>query len=147
MNIRRQEGFTLIELMIVVAIVAILASVSIPILTNARMRTNEGSAVSSIRTLTSANTTYRTRFGSFANGLNDLNGAGIIDSVLAGAVELPGKSGYLFQYTLTGPGSWELEARPVEPGASGQRYFFCDTSGIIRSAEGGPADSSSVPLD
>ena len=140
------EGFTLVELMITVAIIAILMAFSIPIISNARMSTNEGSAVSSIRTLTSANTTYRIRFGTYAGVLGDLNSAGIIDGVLAKAVASPGKSGYRFIYSRSGD-SWELEAQPVAPGVSGQRFFYADVSGVIRSADQVAADSNSKPLD
>ena len=140
------EGFTLVELMITVAIIAILMAFSIPIISNARISANEGSAVSSIRTLTSANTTYRTRFGSYAGDFDDLSSSGIIDEVLAASVQTPGKSGYIFTYSVA-PGSWELAAQPLQPGVSGQRYFFADTSGVIRTADSVAADSTSKPLD
>ncbi len=145
-TVRQGEGFTLVELMITVAIIAILMAFSIPIISNARMSTNEGSAVSSIRTLTSANTTYRIRFGSYAGDLDDLNSSGIIDAVLAAAVQTPGKSGYIFNYSVS-LGSWKIDAQPLDPGVSGQRYFFADTSGVIRTADGVAADSTSKPLD
>ncbi len=143
---QHREGFTLVELMIVVAIIAILMAFSIPIISNARISTNEGAAVSSIRTITSANTTYRIRFGSYAGDLDDLNSSGIIDAVLAAAVQTPGKSGYIFNYSVS-PGSWKIDAQPLDPGVSGQRYFFADTSGVIRTADGVAADSTSKPLD
>lgn len=144
---RRREGFTLVELMIVVSVIAILMAISIPVITNARMRTNEGSAVSSIRTITSANTTYRTRFGTYAGVLSDLSSTNIIDTVLGSADVVPGKSGYTFTYNVDGSGSfWELDARPINPGVSGQRYFYADVSGVIRFADGVPADSTSKPI-
>lgn len=141
-----REGFTLVELMIAVAIIAILMAFSIPIISNARISANEGSAVSSIRTLTSANTTYRTRFGSYAGDLDDLNSSGIIDDVLAASVQTPGKSGYIFNYSVS-PGSWKIDAQPLDPGVSGHRYFYADTSGVIRAADLVAADSTSKPLD
>ncbi len=143
---QHREGFTLVELMITVAIIAILMAFSIPIISNARISANEGSAVSSIRTLTSANTTYRTRFGSYASVLGDFSSSGLIDTVLAAAVGPPGKSGYVFTYSHSGD-AWELRAEPITPGVSGQRYFYADTSGIIRSADNVAADSTSKPLD
>ncbi len=143
---RHGEGFTLVELMITVSVIAILMAFSIPIITNAKMMTNEGSAVSSIRTLTSANTTYRTRYGSYPGHFDDLSSSGIIDEDLAASVQTPGKSGYVFTYSHSG-GAWELRAAPITPGVSGQRYFYADTSGVIRTADSVAADSTSKPLD
>ena len=61
-SMRREQGFTLIELMIVVAIIAIIAAIAIPSLLNARKAGNEASAISSLRTLSTVNEQYRTRF-------------------------------------------------------------------------------------
>ena len=82
-NMRREEGFTLIELMIVVAIIAIIAAIAIPSLLNARKAGNEASAISSLRTLTTVNEQYRTRFQNYAGDLSDLNDEGYIDSAIS----------------------------------------------------------------
>lgn len=141
-NMRREEGFTLIELMIVVAIIAIIAAIAIPSLLNARKAGNEASAISSLRTLTTVNEQYRTRFQNYAGDLSDLNDEGYIDSVL-GAGQ---KSGYSFTYRMTN-GSWTCAASPVSSGNDGDRHFFVDQSGIIRFNGAAAANASSNPID
>ena len=90
----RESGFTLIELMIVVAIIAIIAAIAIPSLLNARKAGNEVSAISSLRTLTTVSEQYRTRFGRFPPDFDPLVATGYIDTNLGGGV----KSGYDFFY-------------------------------------------------
>src|SRR5262249_12229904 len=91
-----KQGFTVIELMIVIAIIAIIASIAIPSLLNARKSGNEASAISSLRTICTVNEQYRTRFGVYTPDLATLNAQKYIDSVLAAGQ----KSGYNFTYTL-----------------------------------------------
>lgn len=139
---KRNQGFTLIELMIVVAIIAIIAAIAIPSLLNARKAGNEASAISSLRTLTTVNEQYRTRFGDYASQLNDLSTEGYIDSVLGSA----SKSGYTFTFT-GGSNTWDCSAVPTDPGTTGDRGFFVDQSGVIRFDSSGTADSTSPPID
>ena len=141
-NMRREEGFTLIELMIVVAIIAIIAAIAIPSLLNARKAGNEASAISSLRTLSTVNEQYRTRFQNYSGSLLDLSTAGYIDSVL-GAGQ---KSGYTFVYRMIN-GAWTCTASPVNAGNDGDRHFFIDQSGIIRFHATSQASASSNPID
>ncbi len=140
---KRNSGFTLIELMIVVAIIAIIAAIAIPSLLNARKAGNEASAISSLRTLTTVNEQYRTRFQSYASTLAVLNTEGYIDNVLSSGT----KSGYTFVYTLASVNTWNCTGDPATPGTTGDRYFFVDQSGVIRFSATGTATATSGAID
>src|SRR5688572_24854188 len=88
------RGFTLVELMLVVAVIAIIMAMAIPSLLNARIAANESSAIATMKTLVTSNEQYRTRFQSYASSLNDLWTEGYIDSSVAN----PFKAGYTFSY-------------------------------------------------
>ncbi len=139
---KREQGFTLIELMIVVAIIAIIAAIAIPSLLNARKAGNEASAISSLRTLTTVNNQYRTRFQTYASSFANLSAAGYIDSVLGSGT----KSGYGFTYAGAG-NTWTTAAAPSTAGTTGDRGFFVNESGVIRFSASGAATSASSPLD
>ncbi len=118
---RQQQGFSLIELLIVVAIILIIAAISVPNLLRARMAANEASAASGIRTITTAQITYKSSFQlGYANTIGKLGppaggcsgGAGtpaascLIDWVVANSGSVP-KSGYIFQVALGASGDSE----------------------------------------
>ncbi|MCI0652393.1 MAG: prepilin-type N-terminal cleavage/methylation domain-containing protein [Planctomycetes bacterium] len=138
----RNGGFTLLELMIVVAIVAIIAAVAIPVLRATRISGNEASAVSSLRVLSSVSEQYRARYGVYPGAMPDLVTVGYVDPVLAAGT----KSGYDFAYTGA-PATWECAADPQVVGRTGERYFFCDLSGVIRFETAGTATATSSPID
>jgi len=154
----REAGFSLIELLIVVAIILIIAAIAIPNLLRSRMSAHEASAVNSIRTFTTANVTYYSicpEIG-YPATLSDLGpgagactgGANITDPILG--VANPSKAGYNFTYlpsNATGKyNSYALNAAPIAVGVSGQRYFYSDESGIIRYGLAGAATSASSAL-
>jgi prepilin-type N-terminal cleavage/methylation domain-containing protein len=104
---RRQRGFSLIELLIVLVIIGILGGLTVPQFISSRRAANMGSAVQSMRTLTTAEVTYRfTDNRNIYGTLADLRTLQLIDNVLGGDnVNTSEKSGYLFQTTVTAAGA------------------------------------------
>jgi type IV pilus assembly protein PilA len=159
---KKQKGFSLIELLIVVAIILIIAAIAIPNLLRARIAANEASAVGSVRTINTAEVSYATEFPAtgFAAALTNLGNAPVIppavptvanadliDAVLGGGM----KSGYTFLAPgVAGAGgantTYTVNADPTTPGSSGVRHFFSDQSGVIRANNAAAATVADAPL-
>ena len=140
---RRYRGFTLVEIMIVVAIIVLVAAIAIPNLLRARLNSNEASAISSMRVITGAAITYRGVNPGFPTNLTVLSNAvpAYLDTFLAGGL----KQGYNF--TLIGTtNNFNITGVPVTPNVTGIRGFYSDASGIIRASSTGTANASSPPI-
>jgi type IV pilus assembly protein PilA len=152
------EGFSLIELLIVVAIILIIAAIAIPNLLKSKMAANQSSAVASLRTINTSEATYSSTYnqgytstlaqlGPPASGSSTSSTAGLIDSVLAGGA----KSGYTFAYTAGAAvngstPSYQVTATPVTAGTTGQNYYFTDDSNVIRQNSSTTASASDSPI-
>lgn len=160
---RGSFGFSLIELLIVVAIILIIAAIAIPNFMRARVRANEASAAAALRVLNNGLATYLGTYQlcGFPDSLTRLAPANPSSNAAANLLDGPMsndafmKSGYNFTYVLTSgtgdcvgpPGfTYEVEAQPVSIGRTGQRGFFSDESFVIRADLDGDADVTSPPL-
>jgi len=163
---RNPQGFSLIELLIVVAVILVIAAIAIPNLMRSRVAANQASAVGSLHVLNTAEATYSSTYGGYSPTLGYLgppeggtqvvaSGAGLIDSILSGGS--PGatessKSGYTFTYS---PGvsdqngriySYSILANPITAGTTGNNYYYTDQVGVIRQNATEQASSTDSPL-
>ena len=149
---RSQRGFSLIELMIVIAIILIIATIALPKLNRAKMYAHETAAIKTLQTIHTAQTQYQSQFGKFAASLTELgppqNGqpgpqaADLIDSNLASGE----KSGYKF-VVAGNQGGYTISAVPIAYNSTGSRSFFSDQTMQIRQNYGAdPATAQSPEL-
>ena len=136
------KGFSLIELLIVVAIIGIIAAIAVPSLLQSKAAANEAAAIGYMRAWTSAQELYLLKFGVYADADSQLFNEGLIGK---GAADSHG-----YTFSLDNPSgntdAWWGTGDPDTPGQTGTRYFFLDESGVMRWSTTGTATSSSPPL-
>jgi prepilin-type N-terminal cleavage/methylation domain-containing protein len=148
----KQKGFSLIELLIVVAIILIIAAIAIPNLIRSKMAANEASAVASLRTYNTSIVAFSTTYGTDPTALSNLGpattpsstSADLVDSLLGATA--PIKSGYDFTYSYTSASpvtQYNIVSVPQST-STGQRKFYTDQSGVIWQTTDGTAPTSSL---
>jgi len=153
---RRQTGFSLMELMIVIALIVIVLAMAIPSMREAKIHANEASAVQSIRAINQAEVQYQAAYGGYADSLGNLGGAEpctksaatacLLDQSLAGGV----KSGYSFAAIGTGPANepnttYVVGAAPTDFDRTGKRLFCSTDRNVIRADPN--STGSTIPPD
>jgi prepilin-type N-terminal cleavage/methylation domain-containing protein len=139
----KEKGFSLVELVFVIAIIGILSTLAVPFIHQARLTAQEKTAVANIRTLFEAQNLYHIRNGKYGT-LPEL----VAESFVPESYEGSGFLGYSFSVVSAGNYHLAIVAVPTEFGISGRKGFFVDETGLIRySTDGSPPSASSPPLD
>ena len=162
----KQKGFSLIELLIVVAIILIIAAIAIPNLIRSKMAANEASAVASIRTINTSEVVYSSTYNvpnvfsadlkslgdnlaaanCIATAVPSSTSACLLDPALEAATSAAlSKSGYYFTY-VQGVGTYTVNGNPAALNSTGVRGFFSDQTVVIRANSGAAATNTSTPI-
>ncbi|SPF49435.1 putative Pilin, type IV [Candidatus Sulfopaludibacter sp. SbA4] len=151
-NFKQRRGFSLIELLIVIAIILIIITIAVPKYNRTQMYMRETAAIKAIQTIHTVQVQYQSQFGRFATSLTELGppasgapgpaSADLIMNDLAGGI----KQGYKFSVTPI-PGGYTVNATPEVYGTSGSRSFYSDQTMVVRENYGPePATASSKEM-
>jgi len=155
----RQKGFSLIELLVVVAIILIIAAIAVPNLLTAKISANEAAAVSTIRSIDTAQVSYNTAYpeigyagelsslGMSTDGVISKEHGGYLDWLIGCASQPCKKSGYMFSVSSTGglpATSFTSSAQPTQVGVTGRRGFCGDRLVITFDPQGGASCTATL---
>lgn len=148
---RSPKGFTLVEIMIVVAIIALLAAIAIPNLLRARHNANETASIGAMRTLSTALESFRAAQTppTYPVALATLSAAvpAYVSASLTGATGVAtARQGYFYTYTRLNANQYNLQGTPATVGTTGTRRFHVDETGVIRASAAGAAGRASPEI-
>lgn len=141
-----ERGFSLIELLIVVAVISIISAIAIPYLVAARQAANAASAVASLRLIHQSQSSYRSSSGVYTDRQTLINTGFLNDPALASGEKQS------YQFTITPDANdphldYEAEAVPLSLPTTLWYYYFVNATGVIRENQGAPATVASPPVD
>ena len=143
-----RKGFTLVEIMIVVAIIALLAAIAIPNLLRARHNANETASIGAMRTLSTACESFRAAQTPPAYPINLGALSNAVPAYVSASLTAPaGRQGYTYAYVRTSANTFTLQGNPLQRGTTGTRAFFVDQTGVIRAAAAGQAGPASPEVE
>lgn len=138
---RQSRGFSLIELLIVIAIILILVTIAVPMLDRIQMNARETAAIGDLRAMNQAQLNFHNGGGKYASNLQELCGtaggaSGASKGEMSGTICSGEDHGYLFQIASVSPADgYTIDARPKTPGSSGKRFFYTDQNMIVRQSD------------
>jgi prepilin-type N-terminal cleavage/methylation domain-containing protein len=147
----KQKGFSLIELLIVVAIILIIAAIAIPNLLRSKIAANQASAVASLRTLNTSSVLYNTNYQMYPSSIASMGTAATVTSASADLIDAVlsagQKSGYDFTWSGGGTGAttYAIAADPLTT-SSGTVHYYTDQSLVIRSNSTTTATINDLPI-
>lgn len=141
----KNKGFSIVEILVVLAVLGIVTAIFVPRLLTSRLAANEAAALSGLKAIYSAVNMYYEDTNSYPENLADMvepnSSISYIDAQLASG----SKDGYGYEYSSSAVQDFSLNANPVVPGNTGNRYFYIDETGVIRvndEGEAGPDDEA-----
>ena len=140
------SGFTLVEIMIVVAIIALIAAIAIPNLLRARHNANEGAAIGNMHTAVSAIEQFRAASAPVSYPADWAAMANAVPPYFDPVLGTGTKQGYTFTYVFLTADTYTLNGDPVTANVTGTRGFFADESGVIRASAVAPAAVTDPPI-
>ena len=147
LNLRSKKGFTLVEIMIVVAIIALLAAIAIPNLLRARHNANEAAAISTTKTLATAMESFRAAqtpptYPTAFTQLSTANPPYVDTTLTAATAASTARQGYFYTYAFVNANQYTVTTSPATLSVTGTRVFFVNETGVIRltNAAGSPIE-------